>query len=90
MCSSDLKVTIEGKNKLEDVQIEYPPGKEVKDKSADSGKYYAYEGKVTIKATVKRAAGDNEPLTVKVRFQTCDDKTCLMIATVELKDVKPQ
>jgi uncharacterized protein len=87
---SQTKVTIESKNKLEDVQIEYPPGKEVRDKSAESGKYYSYEGKVTIKATVKRAPGDSEPLTVKVRFQTCTDKECLMIATVELKDVKPQ
>ena len=36
-----------------------------------------------IKVTVPRTAGDS-PLKLKVKFQACNEETCLMPATVEL------
>ncbi len=70
---TDVKIT--GKKQLDSVQIDYPPGKLLVDaKSGD--KYYTYEGKVTIKATVKRAKGDSDPIQVTVKYQECNDKTC--------------
>ena len=37
-----------------------------------------------IKATVKRAKGDTSPLEVSVKFQACDEKMCLLPATVKV------
>ena len=45
-------VNITSKNKLESVKVTYPVGKLYKDEVAN---YKIYEGKVTIKAQVKRA-----------------------------------
>ena len=47
------------------------------------GKYRVYEGKVTIKAAVRRAKGDTSPLEVSVKLQACDDKQCLLPATIK-------
>jgi thiol:disulfide interchange protein len=66
-------VTATSQVKLADVKVNYP-----------AGTYYnklnlpcqVYEGKVTIQATVQRAAGDTGPVSVAVRFYTCDDDTC--------------
>jgi DsbC/DsbD-like thiol-disulfide interchange protein len=52
-------------NKLQDVKIDYPVGNRQVD-GEDS--YYTYEDKVEIKATLKRSAGDTEPLDVTIRF----------------------
>src|SRR5262245_19619129 len=73
-----VKVT----SKVKDVQVKYPPGMVQKDSTV--GDYKVYEGKVEIKADVKRAEGDTGPLTLTVKFQACDDKTCLLPATVKL------
>jgi DsbC/DsbD-like thiol-disulfide interchange protein len=73
-------IKVEGK-KAEDVKLDYPPGKLVKDK--DVGTYYIYEDSAAIKVTVPRTAGDS-PLKLKVRFQACNEQTCLPPATVEL------
>jgi DsbC/DsbD-like thiol-disulfide interchange protein len=73
-------VTISGKTKPEDVKVEYPAGKLIKDKLV--GDYRIYEDKVEIKATVKRAKGDTGPLEATVKFQACNDKTCLQGAKV--------
>lgn len=72
-------VKVEGK-KPEDVKVEYPKGKVIKD--AD-GTMIIYEDSADIKVTVPRAEGDS-PLKLKVKFQACNDKTCLPPATVEL------
>ncbi len=70
-------------SKLEgDAKVEYPGGKLVKDK--DVGDYQTYEGKVTIKAKVRRARGDGTPLGLSIKFQACDERTCLLPATVKL------
>ena len=75
-------VKLSGKGKPEVVKIEYPTGVEVKDKVV--GDYRVYEDKVEIKATVKRAKGDTGPLEATVKFQACNDKTCLQGATVKV------
>jgi DsbC/DsbD-like thiol-disulfide interchange protein len=79
------KVTVEGK-KAEDVQIEYPKGRLVKD---PDGNYSVYEGDVAIKTTVTRVK-DDSPLKLKVKLQACTEPQgttkgkCLLPATVEL------
>jgi DsbC/DsbD-like thiol-disulfide interchange protein len=74
-------VTVSAKAKPE-VKVEYPAGTLHKD--AVVGDYRVYEDKVTIKAVVQRAAGDAGPLEVVVKFQACDDKRCLLPATVKV------
>jgi DsbC/DsbD-like thiol-disulfide interchange protein len=73
------KVTVEGK-KAEDVQIDYPKGRQLTQMGET---YYAYEGEAAIKATVNRGK-DDAPLKLKVKLQACDEKKCLLPATVEL------
>jgi DsbC/DsbD-like thiol-disulfide interchange protein len=81
LATAATKVTIEGKAKLGDVKIDYPQGKVVQDKVV--GNYSTYEGKVQIKATLKRASGDG-PLKVSVKVQACNDKgMCLVPATID-------
>jgi hypothetical protein len=74
-------VTITSKSKLEDVKIDYPKGKLHKDSVV--GDYSIYVGKVTIKATVQRVKGDTGPLQVSVKFQACNERSCLVPATVK-------
>jgi DsbC/DsbD-like thiol-disulfide interchange protein len=79
--ANQVAVSVSSKNKLQDVKVEYPEGKVVKDKTI--GDYKKYEGTVTIKATVRRTKGDTEPLDVAVKMQACSDNTCLFEATVK-------
>jgi DsbC/DsbD-like thiol-disulfide interchange protein len=74
--------TLSSKNKLRSVKVEYPAGKLVKDKTV--GDYKTFAGTVTIKATVRRATGDAEPLDVAVKVQACNESQCLLPATVKL------
>jgi uncharacterized protein YyaL (SSP411 family) len=76
-------VSITAKTKPEEVKVEYPKGKVVQDPIL--GKYRIYEGKVEIKATVRRAPNASEPLEVTVKFQSCTAKQCLLPATKVLK-----
>lgn len=81
--TSATKVTFAGKDKIDGVTVDYPPGTTVKDK--DIGDYLIYQGKVEIKATVKRSPGDG-PLTLSVKVQACSegaDAKCLAPATVQ-------
>ena len=73
-------VKIASKNKLEDVKVAYPSGKLQNDAGV---KYKTYEGKITIKAEVKRARGDNSSLEVSIKLQACNDKTCLFPAMIK-------
>jgi DsbC/DsbD-like thiol-disulfide interchange protein len=75
-------VTLAGKEKLQDVKIEYPAGKVHKD--ATLGDYKIYEDQVEIKAQVQRAKGDTSPLEASVKIQACDEKKCLLISTVNV------
>lgn len=68
--------------KAASVRVAYPPGKLYKDKLGEEMK--VYEGTVNIRAIVKRAPGDTDPLEVVVKFQVCNDKVCLPQSTVKL------
>src|SRR5262249_15018127 len=81
LTSVQTVVTVGSKVKPEDVKIDYPPGKLHKDKD---GSYNIYEGKVAIKAHVKRAKGDSGPLEVNIKLQACDDRSCLFPSTVKV------
>jgi DsbC/DsbD-like thiol-disulfide interchange protein len=83
LADSQVVVTVSAKDKPEAVKIEYPEGKLNKD--AVVGDYRTYEGKVTIKAQVRRARGDTSPLEVSVKLQACSDKGCLLPATVKVQ-----
>lgn len=81
VASAQTEVSVVSRVKPEEVKIEYPVGKLHKDKF---GSYRVYEGKIAIKAHVKRAKGDNGPLEVSIKLQACDARTCLIPATVKL------
>ena len=59
-----------------------PPGKLIKE-SATGDTYKVYEGKVTIKAQVRRPKDETGPLQYTLTIQACDDKRCLARATVK-------
>lgn len=80
--SAQTDISITAKTKPESVKIEYPAGKLIMD--AVAGNYKVYEGKVTVKAKVKRAKGDRSPLEVSIKLQSCDDKRCLLPATIKV------
>jgi thiol:disulfide interchange protein len=77
-----VQTTVRFTTKLEgQPKVEYPEGKLIKDETV--GNYRTYEGKVTIRAKVKRARGDTAPLNLEVKVQACDEKACLLPATVK-------
>ena len=76
----ETTVSVAGKAKVE--KVEYPAGKLQKD--AAVGDYRIYEGRVTIKVRLRRAKDDTGPLDLSVKLQACNDKTCLLPATVKL------
>jgi uncharacterized protein YyaL (SSP411 family) len=82
LAAAQTTVTMEAKTKPEEVKIDYPKGKAISDKVL--GKYWVYEDKVSIKATIRRAAGDTSPLEVTIKFQSCSDQLCLLPATVKV------
>ena len=82
LASTQTVVTVTGKNKPEEVKVDYPKGKVEMDKTV--GDYNIYEDKVTITANVRRAKGDTEPLDVSVKMQACSKAQCLLPATVSL------
>lgn len=79
---SQTTVTVTSKTKPKNVKIEYPKSKVVNDVLV--GNYNVYEGTIEIKAAVERAAGDSSPLEIRVKLQACDDKSCLLPATIKL------
>jgi thiol:disulfide interchange protein len=81
---AQTKVTVAStKSKLQDVKVDYPPGKLKKDGTV--GDYKIYEGRVAIQANVQRAVGDAGPLELTVHLNTCNLKGfCLPPATVKL------
>ena len=77
-----VATTVKVASKVSGATIDYPAGTVHKDK--DVGDYKIYEGKVTIKASVRRARGDTGPLKLTVKLQACDSKRCLLPATIKL------
>src|SRR3954464_789772 len=75
LIDNQTTVTVGARAKPEEVKVEYPAGEVAKDKTL--GDYRVYEGKVTIKAHVRRARGDTGPLQVEVEVQACDQSKCL-------------
>jgi DsbC/DsbD-like thiol-disulfide interchange protein len=86
MVSAQTVVKLSAGDKLSDVKITYPPGKQRKD---SVGTYDIYEGKIEIKATVRREKGDSSPLDVTVQVSACDETKCLLPSTVKIK-VEPK
>jgi hypothetical protein len=80
-------VTVGAREKPEPVKVEYPEGKLVKDPATKD--YRIYEGKVTIKAQVRRAKGDTSPLEVSIQVQACKTEgksgACLLPATMKVQ-----
>jgi len=82
LTNAQTVVSLSAKVKLEDVKIDYPAGKVIVD--ARTGNYKVYGGTVVIKARVKRAKGDTSALDASIKLQACDDKRCLLPATVKI------
>lgn len=80
LSNAQTVVRVASKSKLDNVKVEYPAGKLQQE---GGEKYKIYEGKVTIKAQVNRAKGDNNPLEISITLQACNDKTCLQPATIK-------
>lgn len=81
--SIQTTVKVGGKAKIDSVKVDYPRGKQKKDKVV--GDYNIYEDRVDIKATVQRARGDTGPLEVTVKLQACSHKgICLLPAEVKV------
>jgi DsbC/DsbD-like thiol-disulfide interchange protein len=74
-------IKIASKVKLVAVDVQYPPGT----KHVDGKSYYdIYEGRVTIKANVQRAAGDTSPLEITLEVNACDENVCLKRSEIKL------
>jgi DsbC/DsbD-like thiol-disulfide interchange protein len=80
LANAQTVVNVTSKSKLENVKVEYPAGKLQQD---NGEKFKIFEGKVTIKAQVKRARNDNGSLELSILLQACNDKTCLQPATIK-------
>jgi hypothetical protein len=66
----------------ENVRIEYPPGKSVKDSLL--GEYRIYEKEAKIKAKITRSKDDEKPLEASVKIQTCSKEKCLLPVTIKV------
>jgi DsbC/DsbD-like thiol-disulfide interchange protein len=80
LTNAQTVVSVTSKGKLANVKVMYPAGKLQGEKDE---KYKVYEGRVAIKAQVKRTNGDNQPLEVSIKLQACDARTCLVPATIK-------
>jgi DsbC/DsbD-like thiol-disulfide interchange protein len=80
-------IKVESKVKPKELKVDYPKGTEVKDKMI--GDYRVYEGTTVIKLTLDRASGDDSPLTLKVEVQACNEKKCLLPATITVRVPQP-
>jgi thiol:disulfide interchange protein DsbD len=69
--------------------VEYPPAVEKALEFADGKKLRLYEGRVTLAVPLEGAATDAGPVRAKLRYQACDDTTCLAPKTVELTAEPP-
>jgi thiol:disulfide interchange protein DsbD len=69
--------------------VEYPTAVEKALGFAEGKKLRLYEGRVTLAAPLEGTATDAGPVRAKLRYQACDDTTCLPPKTVELTAEQP-
>jgi DsbC/DsbD-like thiol-disulfide interchange protein len=67
---------------LDNVSVDYPAGKKVKDSVV--GDYLTYEDSAVITVTVTRAKGDDSPLELTVKVQACNESTCLLPGEIKV------
>lgn len=85
-----IPTTIEVKaaNKLEDVKVSYPAGKERKEEGVKET-IYTYEGKISIPITLRRPLvekkADTSPLEISIKYQACSESKCLPPKTIKVK-----
>jgi DsbC/DsbD-like thiol-disulfide interchange protein len=82
LASVQTSVALSSTKPLRSVKVDYPRGTTVNDPIV--GKYLVYEGRQTIKANIARAARDKGALELTLKFQACNEKTCLLPATKRL------
>ncbi len=82
LASVQTNVKVKAAAELQNVKVDYPAGKKVKD--ATLGDYMVYEDKAVITVNVTRTKGDDSPLELTVKVQACNDSTCLLPAEVKL------
>jgi thiol:disulfide interchange protein DsbD len=70
--------------------VGYPAAVEKALDFADGKTLRLYEGRVRLEATLEGTATDPGPLRGKLRYQACDDTTCLPPRTVELSADVPR
>jgi hypothetical protein len=83
LVSVQTRVTVVSADKLQDVKIEYPPGKRMT--VLGDLIFYIYEGKIEIKAFVKRMAGDAAPLDITVTCFPRNDLKTFLPVTIKLQ-----
>jgi uncharacterized protein YyaL (SSP411 family) len=82
LASAQTVVKISGGDKAK-TAIDYPKGKTVKDKIV--GDYNVYETEAVIGVTVEWPKGVTPaPLELSVKLQACNEKTCLLPATIKV------
>jgi thiol:disulfide interchange protein DsbD len=70
--------------------VRYPTPVEKALDFADGKRLRLYEGRVRLEAPFEGSAQDASPLRAKLRYQACDDTTCLPPRTVELTAESPR
>jgi thiol:disulfide interchange protein DsbD len=70
--------------------VKYPAAVEKTLEFADGKTLRLYEGKVRIETPLEGTAPDGAPVRAKLRYQACDDTTCLPPKTVELTATSPR
>jgi uncharacterized protein YyaL (SSP411 family) len=89
VAGSETTVKVSGKGKPKLAAVVYPKGKLTKEKVANEEiEYFIYEGKIQIKATIQRVAGDKESVELSVNFGACKSGkagVCLKPSEVKLK-----
>lgn len=85
------EVSFKGKQGTKLVDLVYPAGKNIRMQDLDEP-VSVYEGKVDLFGALDvpaEAAGQTEEMEIVVRYQACDDKQCLLPATVKLSGKLP-
>jgi DsbC/DsbD-like thiol-disulfide interchange protein len=82
LASVQTNVKVKAAGDVQNVKIDYPAGKKVKDSVL--GEYLIYEDKAVITVNATRAKGDDSPLELTIKVQACNDNTCLLPAEVKV------
>ena len=81
--SAQTKITIAGIEKSK-VRIEYPKGKLVRDKLVGDYNVYDNEAVITVHVDWPKDSSPT-PLEISIKLQACNDKSCLLPATIKVK-----